>query len=168
MKSNQVSDEPFRDKEVPRLNPEISRPHVIATSVFEDVQMSNSEHQVASTPHFAPGANTSQAGVTDPFFDFLPFAAQEPSVEPQGSLTAYPLHVHSQPVPIAARPTANLRVSSIQTTTQLAPAEPVLKPKVEVKINLAILEETGWTDSEGSDSDSDEEEVSTEIKRILA
>ena len=37
-----------------------------------------------------------------------------------------------------------------------------------MELNLSIFEETGWTDSEGSDCDSDDEEVSTEFKRILA
>ena len=36
-----------------------------------------------------------------------------------------------------------------------------------MKIDLTILDETGWTDSEGSNSDSEEEELTTEIKRIL-
>ena len=36
-----------------------------------------------------------------------------------------------------------------------------------MKLNLAILDETGWTDSEGSNSDSEEEEYTDEIKRIL-
>ena len=39
-------------------------------------------------------------------------------------------------------------------------------PKNKVQLNLAIFDEPGWSDSE-SDCDSEDEEVSPEVKRVL-
>ena len=83
-------------------------------------------------------------------------------------LTDYPKHTFNQPI-VASKRRVSETSFGLDLKTKPAPNAPVI-PVKDCAIKVGILDEEGWTYSEQSSSDSDEDDeadITEEIRRIL-